>query len=125
VRNAVRLAVIAAATALAGPVPSAQPTVRWLIVVDDLHFDFRNTGHVRTLVKTVVAVLFRDGDEVAMYSTGPSALSVAWTSDHRIVENAVRNIAGNALSEESGGFPLADGEDVEAALERINERVRR
>lgn len=121
---------IAAATALAAPQAAAEPAARWLIVVDDLHLDFRNTGRVRTLVTTIVAGLFRDGDEVAIYSTGPSAVSVAWTGDRSIVDNAVRNLAGNGLKL-SDAFAMTQGlllgDEVRyratVALSRVNEII--
>lgn len=129
-RHTVKIAVIAAATALAAPLATTQPTARWLIVVDDLHLDFRNTGHVRSLVTIVIAGLVRDGDEVAMYSTGPSAVSVAWTGDRTIVQSAVRNIAGNALKP-SDAFAMTQGlllgDEVRyratVALSRANEII--
>jgi hypothetical protein len=80
----------------AGPA-AAQPTVRWLIIVDDLHLDFRNTGHLRTLLKTIAAELIHDGDAVALHSTGPSSVSVALTRERSVFVSVIKNIAGNAL----------------------------
>jgi hypothetical protein len=80
----------------AGPA-GAQPAARWLIIVDDLHLDFRNTGHLRTLLRTIAAELIHDGDQVALQSTGPSSVSVAWTHDRRVVDSVIRQIAGNSL----------------------------
>src|SRR3954464_9503378 len=97
VRHRLRVAVIAAATLIAAGLSGAQPAARWLILVDDLHLDFRNTGHLRVLLKTIAAELIRDGDQVAIYSTGPSSVSVAWTSDRSVVDSVVKKIAGNSL----------------------------
>jgi len=97
VRHALEAAVIAGATLMAAGKAGAQPAARWLIIVDDLHLDFRNTGHLRTLIRTIAAELIRDGDQVAVYSTGPSSVSVAWTYDRTVVDSVVKKIAGNAL----------------------------
>lgn len=97
VRGALKAVVMASATLMAGGSAGAQPAVRWLIIVDDLHLDFRNTGHLRELIKTVAAALMRDGDQVALYSTGPSSVSVAWTDDRSVVDSVARKIAGNSL----------------------------
>jgi hypothetical protein len=88
---------MAAATLMATAPAGAQPAARWLIIVDDLHLDFRNTGHLRTLLKTIAAELIRDGDEVALHSTGPSSVSVAWTHDRSAVDSVINKIAGNSL----------------------------
>jgi hypothetical protein len=97
VRHALKVVVIAAATLMAAGSAGAQPAGRWLIIVDDLHLDFRNTGHLRTLLKTIAAELIRDGDRVALHSTGPSSVSVAWTYDRSVVDSVVKQIAGNGL----------------------------
>ena len=41
--------------------------------------------------------MIRDGDQVALYSTGPSSVSVAWTSDRSVVDTVAKKIAGNGL----------------------------
>jgi hypothetical protein len=96
-RHALKGAVIAAAALAAAGPAVAQPAAGWLIIVDDLHLDFRNTGHLRTLLRTIAAELIRDGDQVALYSTGPSSVSVAWTYDRSVVDSAVKRIAGSSL----------------------------
>jgi hypothetical protein len=97
VRDALKVAAIAAATLMAAGPAGAQPAARWLIIVDDLHLDFRNTGHLRTLLKTIAAELIHDGDQVALHSTGPSSISVAWTYDRSVVDSVIKKIAGNGL----------------------------
>jgi len=97
VRRAFTIGVIAAAMVIAAGTADAQPAAHWLIIVDDLHLDFRNTGQVRTLLKTIAGELIRDGDQVALYSTGPSSVSVAWTDDRSVVDSVSRKIAGNGL----------------------------
>jgi hypothetical protein len=97
VRHALKVAVIVAATLMAAGLTGAQPAARWLIIVDDLHLEFRNTGHLRTLLKTIAAELIRDGDQVALHSTGSASVSVAWTDDRSVVDSAINKIAGNSL----------------------------
>ena len=70
--------------AVAGAV-SAQPStpggtpvpVTWLIFVDDLHLDFRNTGRIRDALMKLASALIQDGDRFAIASGGPSSLAVA------------------------------------------------
>jgi len=98
VTRALQVGVIAAAIALVAPdLAGARSAARWIIIVDDLHLDFRNTGQLRILLKTIAAELIHDGDEFALYSIGPSSVSVAWTYDRSVVDSAVRKIAGNGL----------------------------
>lgn len=96
VRHASKVAVIAAILMAAGPA-GGQPAARWLIIVDDLHLDFRNTGHVRNLLTTIAAELIHDGDQVALYSTGSSSISVAGSYDRNVVGDVLKNIAGSGL----------------------------
>jgi hypothetical protein len=39
------------------PDVAARARVTWLIFVDDLHLDFRNTGRIRGMLKTIVSQL--------------------------------------------------------------------
>jgi hypothetical protein len=129
VRHALKVVAIAAATLMAAGPAGAQPA-RWLIIVDDLHLDFRNTGHLRTLLKTITADLIHDGDEVALYSTGPSSISVTWTYDRSVVDSAIKKIAGNSLKVSdmlaiAQGFTPTNEVDYRAtlALSRVNEII--
>jgi hypothetical protein len=128
VRHALTVAVITAATLMAAGPADAQPAARWLIIVDDLHLDFRNTGHLRTLLKTIAAELIHDGDQVALHSTGPSSVSVPWTSDRSAVDDVITKIAGNSLKVSdilaiTQGLTPTDEVDHRAtlALSRVNE----
>ena len=64
---------------LAQPVSSPagipQSGTLWLIFLDDLHVDFRSTGHLRTLLRTICTELVQAGDMVGIVSTGPSSIS--------------------------------------------------
>jgi VWFA-related protein len=70
----------------------------FLIVVDDLHLDFRNTGRIRELFKTISKQLVHDGDMFGIVSTGPSSLAIDLTYDHKILQDAIKKIAGNGLN---------------------------
>ena len=130
VRHALKVVVIAAASLMTAGPAGAQPAVHWLIIVDDLHLDFRNTGHLRALLKTIAAELIRDGDQVALYSTGPSSVSVAWTYDRSVVDSVVKKIAGNGLKVSdmlamTQGLTPTNEVDHRAtlALSRVNEII--
>jgi VWFA-related protein len=69
----------------------------FLIIVDDLHLDFRNTGRIRDLFKRVSKTLVHEGDMFGIVSTGPSSLAIDLTYDHKILEDAIKRITGNGL----------------------------
>jgi VWFA-related protein len=82
--------------------PPARPTNDaagriFIIFVDDLHLDFRNTGRIRDLFKRVAKELIHDGDMFAIVSTGPSSLAIELTYDRKRLDEAIKKIAGNAL----------------------------
>ena len=79
------------------PAAAGRVPVTWLIVVDDLHLDFRNTGRIRDAIKTIAAELIQDGDKFGIASTGPSALAVDLTEDRQALAAAIRKATGNAL----------------------------
>ena len=83
--------------------PPARPTNDaagriFLIFVDDLHLDFRNTGRIRDLFKKISKDLIHDGDMFGIVSTGPSSLSIDLTYDRKRLDQAIEKIAGNGLS---------------------------
>jgi VWFA-related protein len=66
----------------------------FLIIVDDLHLDFRNTGRIRDLFKRISKNLVHEGDMFAIVSTGTSSIAI----DHRkLLEDAIKKIAGGGL----------------------------
>ena len=69
----------------------------FLIFVDDLHMDFRNTGRIRDLFKRIRRELIHDGDMFGIVSTGPSSISVDMTYDVKRLDEAINKIAGNGL----------------------------
>lgn len=69
----------------------------FLIMVDDLHLDFRNTGRIRSLFRQIADTLIHDGDMFAIVSTGPSSIAIDLTYDRKMLEEAIKKISGNAL----------------------------
>ena len=95
----------------APPPPPAQegiilPTARprndaagriFLLIVDDLHLDFRNTGRIRDLFKRISNTLVHEGDMFGIVSTGLSSLSVDLTYDRKILTESIKKITCNRL----------------------------
>lgn len=69
----------------------------FLIIVDDLHLDFRNTGRIRDLFKRISKQLIHEGDMFSIVSTGPSSLAVDPTYDRKILDDSIKKITGNGL----------------------------
>jgi len=84
-------------SAPASPVTAPHGTI-WLIFVDDLHVDFRSTGRLRGLLKTISSELIHVGDMFGIGSSGPSSLSIDVTSDRKLLEVAIAKTYGNALT---------------------------
>ena len=83
--------------------PPTRPTTDasgriFLIFVDDLHLDFRNTGRIRELFKKIAKDLIHDGDMFGIVSTGPSSLSIDLTYDRKRLDQAIEKISGAGLS---------------------------
>jgi VWFA-related protein len=111
----------------------------FLIIVDDLHLDFRNTGRIRDLFKRIAKNLIHDGDMFSIVSTGPSSLAIDPTYDRKVLDEAIKKITGNGLkpSDIIQGAESADGpsevkyrahvafstaRDMLVQMERINNR---
>jgi VWFA-related protein len=82
--------------------PPARPTNDaagriFMIFVDDLHLDFRNTGRIRELFKKISKELIHDGDMFGIVSTGPSSLAIDLTYDRKRLDQAINKITGSAL----------------------------
>ena len=111
----------------------------FLIIVDDLHLDFRNTGRIRDLFKRISKSLIHEGDMFSIVSTGPSSLAIDPTYDRKILDEAIKKITGNGLKPADiiQGAESADGPsevryrahvafstayDMLSQMERINNR---
>jgi VWFA-related protein len=69
----------------------------FLIFVDDLHLDFRNTGRIRELFKKIEKELIHEGDMFGIVSSGPSSTAIDMTYDRKRLDEAINKIAGNGL----------------------------
>jgi VWFA-related protein len=69
----------------------------FLLFVDDLHMDFRNTGRIRDLFKQIKERLIHEGDMFGIVSTGPSSIAIDMTYDRKRLDEAINKIAGNGL----------------------------
>jgi hypothetical protein len=79
------------------PGAAAANPVTWLIFVDDLHLDFRNTGRIRDAMRVMAAELIRDGDTFAIGSSGPSMPAVDVSADRQLLQSAIKKATGNGL----------------------------
>jgi VWFA-related protein len=69
----------------------------FVLFVDDLHLDFRNTGRIRELFKKISKTLIHDGDMFGIVSTGPASISIDLTYDHKRLDEAINKITGSGL----------------------------
>ena len=69
----------------------------FLIFVDDLHMDFRNTGRIRDLFKKISKELIHDGDMFGIVSTGYSSIEQDMTYDRKRLDEAINKISGGGL----------------------------
>ena len=75
-----------------------QPTGRAvLLIVDDLHLDFRSTPRLRELAARLVRPIIREGNLCGLVSTGTSGVSVTPTIDAAALDLAITRLVGNGL----------------------------
>ena len=82
--------------------PPARPTNDaagriFIIFVDDLHLDFRNTGRIRDLFKKVATELIHEGDMFAVVSSGPASIEIPLTYDRRRLDEALKKVTGGGM----------------------------
>lgn len=70
----------------------------FVIFVDDLHMDFRNTGRIKDLFSKISDELIHEGDMFCIVSTGPSSLAIDMTYDRKRLKEAIKKISGAGLS---------------------------
>lgn len=70
----------------------------FLLFVDDLHMDFRNTGRIRELFKKIANNLIHEGDMFGIVTTGTSSIAIDLTYDRKRLEEARNRITGGALT---------------------------
>jgi VWFA-related protein len=69
----------------------------FLIFIDDLHLDFRQTARTRRLMLDMLRSLIHEGDMFGIVTTGTSSYSHDLTYDRQVLEAAVERISGTAL----------------------------
>ena len=74
------------------------PPRNFLVIVDDLHFEFRITARARDLIRRTLWTLIRNGDLIGVVSTGPSSIAVPPTADHSVLEDVIKRVSGGGLS---------------------------
>ena len=80
------------------PRPTTDTSGRiFILYIDDLHLNFRNTGRIRQLVKSIATTLIHEGDMFAIQSTGPSSLAIDLTYDRKRIDEALKKISGGGL----------------------------
>jgi hypothetical protein len=94
---ALAIALLAAGLSAQQPAASAAGGRMFLLVLDDLHVDFRDTPRTRRLLKQIVDAIVRDGDMIAVVNTGLYVISEGPTVDIRRVEAAINGFVGAAL----------------------------
>ena len=70
----------------------------FLVFIDDLHLQFRETPRTRDLIKRMLRNLIHDGDMFGIVSTGHSSISEQLTYDRQILESAIERITGGGLT---------------------------
>src|SRR5918996_6354085 len=73
---------VCACAARSSPQPVKPSETAWLLFIDDLHLDFRNTGRLRDLLRLVTTEVIRKGDAFMVRCSGPSQIAIDWTVDH-------------------------------------------
>jgi hypothetical protein len=80
--------------------PRSQPVpperVAWIVLVDDLHLDFRDTGRIRQLLQTILNEVVQEGDRVAIRTTGPSSVLTDFGSGDEVLPS-VKKLTGGGL----------------------------
>jgi hypothetical protein len=71
-------------------------SVAWMLFVDDMHLDFRNTGRLRTCARTVVNELAEEGDLFAIRTSGPSAVFTDFSTSGNLLPH-LKMLVGNGL----------------------------
>jgi VWFA-related protein len=69
----------------------------FLLFVDDLHLDFKNTGRIRDLFKKIAKELIHEGDMFGIVSTGPSSIAIDLTYDRKRLDEAINKISGGGM----------------------------
>jgi VWFA-related protein len=82
--------------------PRMQPTNDaagriFILFIDDLHLEFRNTGRLRDLIRKISKTLIHEGDMFGVQTTGPSSIAIDLTYDRKRLEEVANRISGAGL----------------------------
>ena len=82
--------------------PPARPTNDasgrvFILFIDDLHLDFKNTHRVRDLLRKIKSTLIHEGDMFGIVSTGTSSIAIDLTYDAKRIDEAIGKVMGGAL----------------------------
>lgn len=91
------LALPAAPPALSVQPAPVGPSVDWLILVDELHADFRQTGALRRALRIVADEALEPDDRYALAIAGPDARTTPLNGDRAALAALARSITGNGL----------------------------
>jgi VWFA-related protein len=69
----------------------------FILFIDDLHLDFKNTHRVRDLLKKIKNTLIHEGDMFGIVSTGTSSIAIDLTYDAKRIDEAIGKVMGGAL----------------------------
>ena len=69
----------------------------FILFIDDLHLDFRDTHRVRDLFRRMAKTLIHEGDLFGIVSTGTSSIAIDLTYDRTRLEEAINKITGGGL----------------------------
>ena len=69
----------------------------FILFIDDLHLDFKNTARVRDLLKKIKGTLIHQGDMFGVVSSGTSSIAIDLTYDLKRIDEALRKVMGGAL----------------------------
>jgi VWFA-related protein len=113
--------------ATSAPEPDVQGNDRpfdgrlYLLVLDDLHVDFANTGKVRDLARRFIERSFGEGDLAAVVSTGGrTEAAQELTSNRRLLLAAIDRFAGRGLPSATANF--ADSVSITQPSNRVSAR---
>lgn len=71
---------------------------QWLFFIDDLHLDFRATGHLRALLDEIADGLTVDGGLFGIVTTGPSSIARDLNPDPKLTTRAFKKVTGSGLA---------------------------
>ncbi|MEZ5289673.1 MAG: hypothetical protein R2745_01180 [Vicinamibacterales bacterium] len=77
--------------------PSPVTSVDWLILVDEVHADFRQTGALRRALRIVADEALEPDDRYALAIAGPDARTTPLTGDRAPLTGLGRTVTGNGL----------------------------